>query len=82
MSIVSQGALAPLAGSSVSIIIKAGVRKITKQSAISGNGLVTATLTSDDLSTAGLYYVQAIVSYTDGREFISEISNFTVGQSL
>lgn len=82
VSIVQQGALVPLAGSTISIVIKAGPRRVVKPSTIMGSGLVTTTMTSDDLSTAGLYYVQAVVSYIDGREFLSEISSFTVGQSL
>lgn len=80
--IIENGAPAPLAGSLITIIIKAGPRRMTKTATISDTGLATTTLTSDDLSSAGMYHVQAIVEYTDGRSFPTEIGAFNVEDIL
>lgn len=67
---------------SVSVTFKNGTRRFVKSGNVVSNGLVSVMLTSDDLSTAGTYYIQATVTYQDGSTFISEQSNFQVGDSL
>lgn len=80
--IIEKGIPSPLNGATVTVTIKAGTREMEKPSTVIGTGEVSVLLTSDDLSTAGTYYVQASVSYTDGRLFISEEGSFIVGAKL
>ena len=80
--IMDKGKFVDISGSVVTITLKTGPKEILKTSTIEGNGLVSTILSSDDLAYAGKYYVQATVSYTDGRLFYSEEGSFIVGPKL
>lgn len=77
------GAIVPLNGATVSIVIKNGDRRLVKNATITDatNGICSITLTREDLANTGLYIVQGIVKFpNDGdKDFASDIEKFTVG---
>jgi hypothetical protein len=71
-----------LSGATVEVTIKAGMRKFTKTAQITGTGEAEVELTSDDVSTVGLYYAQAIVQYDSENTYSSDVQQFYVGAKL
>lgn len=73
---------ANLTGATVELVIKTGARRMVKNATVISNGLVSVTLFAEDIATAGIYYVQARVNYSNGNSFISELGSFTIGDGL
>ena len=77
------GAIVPLNGATVEIVVKVGNRRFTKNAQITdaANGICKLTFTREDLAETGNYILQGIVKYpNDGdKEFASDLIKFYVG---
>lgn len=84
LPIKDNGAVVPLNGATVSVIIRTDDRRIVKDAVIKDatNGLCEVTLTATDVATAGTYALQGIVKRQDGGEFASDVEKFTVGARI
>lgn len=84
MPITDGGAVVPLTGASVSIVIKQGERRVTKTASITDavGGLCELVLTGEDVAYSGVYSVQAVVTMPNGDDFASDIEKFTVGKRI
>jgi hypothetical protein len=80
LSIKDGGAIVPLNGATVQVVVKAGDRRFVKDATITDavNGVCEITLISTDLSTAGMYYLQGVLKKTNGDEFASDVESFVV----
>ncbi|MDR7001540.1 BppU family phage baseplate upper protein [Neobacillus niacini] len=76
------GAIVPLNGATVTIVIKpSGRDKFEKVANVTDatNGVCQITLTREDLATSGGYALQGIVKKDNGDEFASDVEKFSVG---
>lgn len=72
-----------LNGAEVDVKINAGLGKIyTKTAEVTDIGICEVELTSDDVSNAGVYVVQATVRYSNGYVFSSDIQHLKVGKKI
>lgn len=71
-----------LAGATVEIALRTGARVVVKTATIVRDGIVSVTLTSEDIATAGNYFIQARVNNLDGASFTSEMGSFTIDESI
>lgn len=78
------GEIVDIRGATVDVTLKEGLRRIVKTSTITDgmNGKCEVTLTSEDLSSAGVYQLQGAIKMQDGDSFSSDKINFTVGSRL
>jgi hypothetical protein len=80
LSIKDGGAIVPLNGATVQVVVKAGDRRLVKDAIITDavNGVCEVTLTATDLATTGMYSLQGVLKRSNGNEFASDIETFTV----
>jgi hypothetical protein len=80
-TVKDNGAIVDIRNATVEVILKTGTRRIAKNASLTDaeNGLCEITLTSEDLSTPGDYYLQATVKMQNGNSFSSDKHYFPVG---
>lgn len=71
-----------LTGTTISVEIVAGTRRIPKSATIVTSQLANVILTASDLSTSGTYFIQATITFPDGSKIVSDESTFPVGAAI
>ena len=84
LTVKEDGNVVDLTGASVDVVIKHGDTLNSKSATIADAlaGKCEVELTSGDVVSPGIYFLQATVKFDYGLEFSSDVQKFTVGGKL
>jgi hypothetical protein len=82
LTIKENGDFVSLDGATVNVTVKTKSTRFEKQATVTGDGTCSITLTSDETSTAGNYYVQPVVIYNGTDEVPGTVRMFELKERL
>lgn len=81
-AIFDRGVPVPLGSSDVKLIFKKDLTRFEKVASVTGPGMGTVILGPTDITSAGTWFVQPIVTYQNGKKYRGNIKELIVEEGL